>query len=80
MYVYQVLDSAELKRFHYVLLTISSLIYMFTALNVMLIGAVIRPIITEWNLNMLIGGYLISIGFLGMFFGAIIFGIGKSFK
>jgi len=47
---------------------------MFTALNVMLIGAVIKPIITEWNLDIVLAGYLISIGFLGMVFGAVIFG------
>jgi putative MFS transporter len=47
---------------------------MLTALDVMLIGAVVRPIAVEWGLDIVVAGYLISIGFLGMFVGAIVFG------
>jgi putative MFS transporter len=74
MDVYDILNNAKLGRFHYTILVLTSLIYMLTALNVMLIGAVIRPISLEWGLDIIVAGYIISIGFLGMFFGAIIFG------
>jgi len=74
VYVFKALDSARLSKFHYIILVIASLMYMLTALNVMLIGAVIKPIISEWGLDIVLAGYLISIGYLGMFFGAIIFG------
>jgi len=74
MHVYQILDTAKLNKFHYTILVIASLIYMLTALDVMLIGSVIKPIIVEWKLSIVVAGYIISIGFLGMFFGAIIFG------
>ena len=38
------LEKAPLTRFHYGLLLIGSLIYGFTAMNVMLIAAVLTPI------------------------------------
>ncbi len=74
MNVVEVLDRAELNKFHYIILGITSLIYMLTAMNVMLIGSVVRPIAAEWGLDVVTIGRLISIGFLGMFFGALIFG------
>jgi len=74
MDVYEALDKAPLNKFHYLILAITSLIYMLTAMNVMLIGSVVKPIAGEWGLDVVTIGRLISIGFLGMFFGALIFG------
>ena len=74
MNIYEALDKTSLGRFHYLILGITSMIYMLTAMNVMLIGSVVKPIAVEWRLDVVSIGYMISIGFLGMFFGALIFG------
>lgn len=74
MNVYRILNDAELNKFHYMILIVSSIIYMLTALDVMLIGAVVKPIAVEWKLGIVSISYLVSIGFLGMFVGAIVFG------
>ncbi|MCW3996080.1 MAG: MFS transporter [Candidatus Bathyarchaeota archaeon] len=67
----------RLTRFHYSLLALSSFIYAFTAMNVLLIAAVLTPIISEFNLanQPLTAGLLLSAGYLGMFAGALICGI-----
>ena len=71
------LEKASLNRFHYGILTLSSLIYAFTAMNVLLVGAVLTPIISEFGLSQqpLWTGMLLSSGYLGMFVGALMFGI-----
>lgn len=74
MHALQLLDKTKLNRIHYQILVIGSLIYMLTAMNVMLIGSVVTPIISEWGLQPGIRGTIFSIGFIGMFIGAIIFG------
>jgi len=71
------LEKAPLSRFHYWLLLLGSLIYGFTAMNVMLIAAVLTPIIKEFRLEQqpLTSGLLLSVGYLGMFVGALSCGI-----
>jgi len=71
------LERAPLTRFHYGLLLLGSLIYAFTAMNVMLIAAVLTPIIREFGLGQqpLVSGLLLSMGYLGMFVGAFFCGI-----
>ncbi len=71
------LEKAPLTRFHYGLLLLGSLIYGFTAMNVLLIAAVLSPIITEFGLQQqpLVSGLLLSMGYLGMFVGALFCGI-----
>ncbi len=69
------LEQTELTRFHYLLLTIAFLTYMFTAMNVLLISGVIKKMMQELINPWGGAGFLISIGFAGMFFGAL--GIGK---
>jgi len=71
------LEKAPLTRFHYGLLLMGSLIYGFTGMNVMLIAAVLTPIIADFGLKQqpLISGLLLSIGYLGMFVGALSCGI-----
>jgi putative MFS transporter len=71
-------DSGQkLTGFHYKLLTLGSFIYAFTAMNVLLIAAVLPPIISEFNLDSepLVTGLLLSSGYVGMFVGALFFGI-----
>jgi putative MFS transporter len=71
------LEKASLSRFHYGLLLLGSLIYGFTAMNVLLIAAVLTPIINEFGLRQqpLVSGLLLSAGYLGMFVGALSCGI-----
>lgn len=71
------LEKAPLTRFHYGLLLLGSLIYGFTAMNVLLIAAVLSPMIREFGLQQqpLVSGLLLSAGYLGMFVGALSCGI-----
>jgi putative MFS transporter len=69
------LEEAPLSVFHYRLLLIGSLIYSFTAMNVMLVAAVLTPVINEFKLGTLESGLLVSIGYLGMFLGALLCGV-----
>lgn len=75
MSVVKILESLKLTRFHYILLTISSLVYGLAAMNVMLIGALLPSITAEWKLSPIEAGILLSFGYLGMFFGAISSGL-----
>ena len=67
----------KLTGFHYRLLTLGSFIYAFTAMNVLLIAAVLPSIISEFDLasEPLITGLLLSSGYVGMFVGALFFGV-----
>ncbi|MGB9758767.1 MAG: MFS transporter [Thermoproteota archaeon] len=74
MSVYEILDKAPLKNFHYKILLLTSLAYGLTGMDVMLIAALVTPIAKEWNLDVVTVGYLLSVGYLGMFIGALFFG------
>lgn len=65
------LERAPLSRFHYTLLVILSLSYALTAMNVMLIGAVLPSIKGEWGLDDVSSGLLLSAGYVGMAIGAV---------
>ncbi|MEM2767204.1 MAG: MFS transporter [Candidatus Bathyarchaeia archaeon] len=69
------LEAAPLSSFHYRLLVMGSLIYCFTGMNVMLVAAVLTPIISEFRLGAFESGLLMSVGYLGMFCGALVCGI-----
>jgi len=68
----QQIENAGLTRFHFGLLALGSLIYAFTAMNVLLIAAVLPPIIAEFGLTQqpFTAGLLLSAGYMGMFVGA----------
>ncbi|MCX8192670.1 MAG: MFS transporter [Nitrososphaeria archaeon] len=70
----RILEELKLSRFHYILLTITSLVYALAAMNVMLIGALLPAIQREWRLASSEAGLMLSFGYLGMFFGAILSG------
>jgi len=74
MELVEILDRSRLRGFHYILLATCSLVYMLTALNVMIIGAVVNPIAREFMLDTASISILLSMGFIGMFIGAISFG------
>ena len=69
----QQIENAKLTRFHYGLLALGSFIYAFTAMDVLLIAAVLTPIIGEFGLAQqpIVSGLLLSAGYLGMFVGAL---------
>ena len=71
------IEKAKLTRFHFGLLALGSFIYAFTAMNVLLIAAVLTPIIAEFGLGEqpLTVGLLLSAGYIGMFVGALTCGV-----
>jgi len=72
--IYAILDNAPLKKFHYLLLLLASFAYGLTGMNVMLIAPLVTSIAKEWSLDINEIGYMLSIGYLGMFIGALGFG------
>lgn len=71
MNVVEVLEKQPLRRFHFILLTLSSLVYGLTAMNVMLIAVALPRIAQEWGLDTVATGILTSFGYVGMFIGAL---------
>jgi putative MFS transporter len=68
------LDRVPLNRFHWKLLVISGLGWMFDAMDVILISFVLTPIRTEFGLDATRTGLVASAGFVGMFLGAAVSG------
>jgi putative MFS transporter len=67
----EVLEKQPLRRFHYILLAITSLVYGLTGMNVMLISVALPRISAEWSLDPPAAGLLASFGYVGMFLGAL---------
>src|SRR5689334_22019288 len=68
------LDRVPLNAFHWRLLLVSGLGWMFDAMDVILIAFLVTPIRTEFALDPTQTGFVVSAGFVGMFFGAAIAG------
>ena len=68
------LDNAPLNRFHWRLLAVSGVGWMFDAMDVLLIGFLLGPIRGEFGLDPLRTGLVASAGFAGMFLGAAVSG------
>jgi putative MFS transporter len=68
------LDRVPLNRFHWRLLAISGVGWMFGAIDVILIAFLLVPIGREFALDAASVGLVASAGFMGMFFGAAICG------
>lgn len=68
------LDRVPLNRFHWRLLIVAGLGWMFDAMDVILIAFLLTPIKTEFGLDATQTGIVASAGFVGMFFGAAIAG------
>ncbi|MCD6529479.1 MFS transporter [Candidatus Bathyarchaeota archaeon] len=71
----ELIEKRGLSVFHYLLLTLCSLIYALTAMNVMLISATLPAIVAEWEVDPVTVGVFLSAGYLGMFIGAIACGV-----
>lgn len=74
MSIVRYLDETKLKSFHIILLAIAFLVYMFAAMNTIIISPTLPRISEELQLNPVNLGFLLSIGFVGMLFGALAFG------
>jgi putative MFS transporter len=68
------LDRVPLNGFHWKLLIVSGLGWMFDAMDVILISFVLTPIKAEFGLDATQTGLVASAGFVGMFVGAAISG------
>lgn len=68
------LDRVPLNRFHYRLLLISGVGWLFDAMDVILISFLLTPIGAEFALDATRIGLVASAGFVGMFFGALVSG------
>ena len=68
------LDRVPLNRFHWRLLAVSGIGWMFDAMDVILISFLLVPIGREFALDATRIGLVASAGFVGMFFGAAISG------
>ena len=68
------LDRVPLNRFHWRLLAVSGIGWMFDAMDVILIAFLLVPIGREFALDATRTGLVASAGFVGMFFGAAIAG------
>ncbi|MEK7284782.1 MAG: MFS transporter, partial [Chloroflexota bacterium] len=64
------LDAVPLNRFHWRLLVVSGLGWLFDAMDVILIAFLLAPIRTEFALDATRTGLVVSAGFVGMFVGA----------
>lgn len=70
-----ILEKVSISKFHYILLALCSLIYALAAMNVMLIGTTLPSISTDWGLDQISKSALLSSGYVGMFIGALGFGV-----
>ena len=68
------LERSEIKGFHYLLVLIASLAYAFTAMNVLYIAALLKPIQAEMGFDNFTRTVIAAIGYFGMFIGALSFG------
>ena len=68
------LDRVPLNRFHWRLLVVSGFGWMFDAMDVILIAFLLTPIRAQFGLDATQTGFVLSAGFVGMFFGAAIAG------
>ena len=68
------LDRVPLNRFHWRLLIVAGLGWMFDAMDVILIAFLLTPIRTEFGLDATQTGFVASAGFVGMFLGAAVAG------
>ncbi len=67
----QGLDSVPLSRFHWRLLLVSGLGWMFDAMDVLIVGAVVAAVVREWGLSDAQGQFVNTANVAGLFFGAL---------
>ncbi len=65
------LDDAPLTRFHWRLLAVSGLGWMFDAMDVLIVGSVVAAVVREWGLSDAQGQLVNTANVAGLFFGAL---------
>src|SRR5215204_5752215 len=68
------LDRVPLTGFHWRLLVLAGLGWMFDAMDILLVGSVIAAVSREWGLDATTATLISSINLLGMFVGASLAG------
>jgi MFS transporter, putative metabolite:H+ symporter len=71
----QVLDQLPLSRFHWKLLLVSGLGWMFDAADILVVGSVVAAVSREWNLDATQSQLINTANVAGLFFGALAAGV-----
>ncbi len=69
--VHQRLDSLPLSRFHWKLLLVSGLGWMFDAMDILIVGSVVAAVSAEWRLDATQSQWINTANVAGLFFGAL---------
>lgn len=69
------LDTVPLSRFHWKLLVLAGLGWMFDAMDILLVGSVVAAVGRDWQLDASTSAWINSINLLGMFVGATLAGL-----
>ncbi len=65
------LDELPLSRFHWKLLIVSGLGWMFDAMDILIVSSVVAAVSTEWKLDATTSQWINSANVAGLFFGAL---------
>jgi putative MFS transporter len=65
------LDNLPLSRFHWKLLFVSGLGWMFDAMDILIVSSVVAAVAKEWNLDATASQWINSANVAGLFFGAL---------
>jgi MFS transporter, putative metabolite:H+ symporter len=65
------LDALPLSRFHWTLLVVSGLGWMFDAMDVLVVGSVVAAVSREWGLDTTQSQWINTANVAGLFFGAL---------
>lgn len=69
--LHQRLDELPLSRFHWKLLVVSGLGWMFDAMDILIVSSVVAAISSEWKLDATTSQWINSANVAGLFFGAL---------
>ena len=69
--LHQRLDAVPLSRFHWKLLLVSGLGWMFDAMDILVVGAVVAAVSREWGLDATQSQWINTANVAGLFFGAL---------
>lgn len=69
------LDALPLSRFHWRVLLLSGLGWMFDALDILIVGSVVAAVSRAWDLEPSTAAWISSLNLIGMFIGATLAGL-----
>ena len=70
------LHALPLSRFHFRLLGLIGLGWLFDAMDTGMVSFVLVTLAGEWQLDAQQSGWIVSVGFIGMALGAVLSGLG----